>query len=138
MATLYIETFHHICYALLSSHAYIRNILQSHFIHLRIQLYFFRGIVQHINNVARKIDYALYGLSKVSKQLSFTNKKLLYSGLIHSHLGYGLPIWGFSTQGRQNVLLQSKKKQYVKSSIYLTDSIPYHISMKQAYCACPN
>ena len=31
---------------LLSSLAYIRNILQSHFIHSRVQLYFFRGIVQ--------------------------------------------------------------------------------------------
>ena len=38
---------------------------------------------KHINNVARKMDYALYGLSKVSKQLSFTNKKLLYLSLIH-------------------------------------------------------
>ena len=72
---------------------------------------------KHINNVARKMDYALHGLSKVSKQLSYSNKNLLYSGLIHSHLVYGLPIWGFSTQGRQNVLLTKQKKLYVKSSI---------------------
>ena len=65
-----------------------------------------------INNVARKMDYALYGLSKVSKQLSYSNKKLFYSGLIHSHLVYGLPIWGFSTQGRQNVFFNEVKESY--------------------------
>ena len=46
---------------------------------------------KHINNVARKMDYALYGLSKVSKQLSYLNKKLLSSGLIHSCLLYTSP-----------------------------------------------
>ena len=34
---------------------------------------------KHINNVAQKMDYALYGLSKVSKQLLFSNRKLLFS-----------------------------------------------------------
>ena len=36
--------------------------------------------------------------------------RLLYSGLMHSHLVYGLPIWGFSTQGRLHVLLTKQKK----------------------------
>ena len=56
MTTLYIlETFHHICYALLSSHAYIRNILQSHFIHSHVQLYFFRRIVHGASGLTYKI-----------------------------------------------------------------------------------
>ena len=75
---------------------------------------------KHINNVARKTNYELHGLSKVSNQLSFLNKKLLYSGLIHSHLLYGLPIWGFSTQGRQNAL-QTKQKKAIRK-IY---NLPY-------------
>jgi len=65
---------------------------------------------KHINYIARKVDWALYGLNRVNKQLSCSNKKLLYSGLIHSHLVYGLPIWGFATQGRLNVLLVKQKK----------------------------
>ena len=65
---------------------------------------------KHINYIARKLDWALYGLAKVSKQLSCSNKKLLYSGLMHSHLVYGLPIWVFSTQGRLHVLLTKQKK----------------------------
>ena len=65
---------------------------------------------KHINYIARKMDWALYGLSRVNKQLTFSNKKLLYSGLIHSHLVYGLPIWGFSTRGRLLTLLTKQKK----------------------------
>ena len=65
---------------------------------------------KHINYIARKMDWALYGLSKVNKQLSVSNKKLIYSGLIHSHLVYGLPIWGFSTQGRLGALITKQKK----------------------------
>ena len=56
------------------------------------------------------MDWTLYGLSRVNKQLTFSNKKLLYSGLIHSHLVYRLPIWGFSTRGRLLTLLTKQKK----------------------------
>ena len=65
---------------------------------------------KHIHYIARKMDWALYGLNKVNKQLTSSNKKLLYSGLIHSHLVFGLPIWGCATQGRLNVLLTKQKK----------------------------
>ena len=35
---------------------YIRNILQLHFIHLRVQLYFFRGIVHGASGLTYKIS----------------------------------------------------------------------------------
>ena len=38
---------------------------------------------EHINAIGKKMNHALYGLTKASKQLSSDNKKLLYSGLIH-------------------------------------------------------
>ena len=38
------------------------------------------------------------------------NKKLLYSELIHSHLVYGLPIWGFAAKGRLEPLKIKQKK----------------------------
>ena len=63
----------------------------------------------HINHVASKINSAIYALKKSSKELSVSNKKLLYSGIVHSHLVYGLPIWGFATQGRLNKLLIKQK-----------------------------
>ena len=65
---------------------------------------------EHINYICKKINYALYGLTKSSKELDSRNKKLLYSGLIHSHLTYGLPMWGFAKKGRLNILLMKQKK----------------------------
>ena len=66
--------------------------------------------VEHINYIAKKINYANYGLTRIAKTLNMENKKLLYSGLIHSHLVYGLPMWGFAKKGRLNVLLVKQKK----------------------------
>ena len=63
----------------------------------------------HIDHVAKKMNSAIYALKKSSKELSCKNKKLVYSGIIHSHLVYGLPIWGFATQGRLNKLLVKQK-----------------------------
>ena len=51
----------------------------------------------HINYIAKKISYANYSLNKARNRLTTDTKKLLYSGLIHSHLVYGAPIWGFAT-----------------------------------------
>ena len=64
----------------------------------------------HINKINNKIASAIYGLTKCSKELSSENKKLLYSGLIHSHITYGLPIWGLATQGRLDKILVKQKK----------------------------
>ena len=65
---------------------------------------------EHINYICKKINYALYGLTKSSKELDERNKKLLYSGLIHSHLTFGLPMWGCAKKGRLNILLLKQKK----------------------------
>ena len=40
------------------------------------------------------MNSANYALAKSSTELDVRNKKLLYGGIIHSHLIYGLPIWG--------------------------------------------
>ena len=64
----------------------------------------------HIDSIGKKISYATYGISKASKELSSDNKKLLYSGLIHSHLVFGLPLWGFATKGRLNALKIKQKR----------------------------
>ena len=64
----------------------------------------------HINYIAKKISYANYSLNKARNRLTINTKKLLYSGLIHSHLVYGAPIWGFATQNRLDKLLKQQKK----------------------------
>ena len=64
----------------------------------------------HIKKIANKVAGATYGLNKASKELSNDNKKLLYSGLIHSHLVHGLPIWRAATKGRLDTLLTKQKR----------------------------
>ena len=64
----------------------------------------------HINYIEKKISYANYSLNKARNRLTTNTKKLLYSGLIHSHLVYGAPIWGFATQNRLDKLLKQQKK----------------------------
>ena len=63
----------------------------------------------HINKVAKKINSAIYGLGKASKTLNVKNKKLIYTGLIHSHIVYGLPIWGLATKDRLSSILTKQK-----------------------------
>ena len=65
---------------------------------------------EHIKIVSRKLNHATYALRKVSNLISTENKKLLYSGLIHSHLTYGLPIWGNTSKANIKTLLVKQKK----------------------------
>ena len=81
----------------------------------------------HINKTNNKIASAIYGLTKCAKELSSENKKLLYSGLIHSHITYGLPIWGLATQGRLDKILVKQKKAIRKvfNLKYRDHTLPY-------------
>ena len=53
-----------------------------------------------IDYISRKMDYANYGLRNSSKELNYVNKKLLFNGLMHLHLVYGLPMWGFARKAK--------------------------------------
>ena len=73
----------------------------------------------NINALGKKINSAIYGLAKTSRTLEEKSKKLLYSGLIHLHLVYGLPIWGFTKKGRLHSL-KVKQKRAVRKIIQVT------------------
>jgi exonuclease III len=64
----------------------------------------------HINTVQKKINSALYGLSKTGRTLSSRNKRLLYMGLIQSHLVFGAPFWGMAKKTRLAPLITAQKK----------------------------
>ena len=68
----------------------------------------------HIGYILKKINSSNYALTKASKTLNTKNKKLVYSGLVHSHLVYGLPIWGHATPGRLKPLLTRQKQSIRK------------------------
>ena len=57
--------------------------------------------------------------------ISSENKKLLYSGLIHSHITYGLAIWGQGTQGRLNKIFVKEAIRKVFNLQYRDHTIPY-------------
>ena len=57
-----------------------------------------------------KKNSALCGLVKTGMNLDPKNKKLMNSGLVHSYLVYGLPIWGFAKSGKLNALKIKQKK----------------------------
>jgi hypothetical protein len=84
---------------------------------------------EHIQVIAKKITIATYGLHKAGKDLDCKRRKLLYSGLIHSHLTYGLPIWGHATQGRLNILLVKQKKaiRQIFRLPYMAHTLPYFV-----------
>jgi len=84
---------------------------------------------EHIAAVGKKISMAMYGLHKAGRDLDCKRRKLLYSGLIHSHLTYGLPIWGHATQGRLNTLLVKQKKaiRQIFRLPYNTHTLPYFV-----------
>ena len=63
----------------------------------------------HISYILKKVNSSNYALTRSSKSLNTKNKKLIYSGLVHSHLVYGLPIWGHATPGRLKPLLTRQK-----------------------------
>ena len=65
----------------------------------------------HIAYIAKKIGYANYSLNKARKRLTIKSKKLLCSGLIHSHLVYGAPVWGSAPKCRIDKLLKQQKRQ---------------------------
>ena len=64
---------------------------------------------EHIEKLCRKVNSAIYGLTKCRRTLNAKSKKLLYSGLIHSHLVYELPIWGFAKKNHRRALIIKQK-----------------------------
>ena len=64
----------------------------------------------HIDNVHLKTSRALYALNRMKHQFSSSVLKLIYSGLIHSHLTYGILLWGCAAKRDLNALHIVQKK----------------------------
>ena len=73
----------------------------------------------HIQKICRKIASANYIINKSKNFLPKSALKTLYSSLIHSHINYGLLIWGSSKSINQ--LFKAQKK-----SIRIINTKPYN------------
>jgi len=95
----------------------------------------------HINKVTKKISSANYIINKVKNILPKSSLRNLYSSLIHSHINYGLPIWGsarnlnsvFKLQKRSIRIINGKPYKYhteplFKSSQILKVKDQYHVN----------
>jgi hypothetical protein len=64
----------------------------------------------HIQSTVKKVNSAIYGIARTYKNLSKDNKKLLYMGLIQSHLVYGAAFWGMAKTSKLEPLRIAQKR----------------------------
>ena len=88
----------------------------------------------HINTVASKIGYALYHMYRLKHELPTSTLKLLYHGLIHPHLTYGLLTWGSCSitnkqQFERLEILQKKAVRMITGASFLDHSEPLFSKM---------
>ena len=81
----------------------------------------------HIDELAKKLSRAIGLLYKIRNFSSKTILRSLYFGIFHSHLTYGLPVWGYgaSEQLMEKIqILQKKALRVITSSAYHAHSRP--------------
>ncbi len=66
---------------------------------------------QQFQNIIQKVNKGLAALCSVRNILTYQAKKLIYYGLIHSHLNYCPLIWGTSINQSQTFQLQKLQKK---------------------------
>jgi exonuclease III len=64
----------------------------------------------HIEGVSKKVNSANFGLAKAGKSLDIKNKRLIYMGLVQSHLVFGSPFWGMAKKTRLRPLITAQKR----------------------------
>ena len=68
----------------------------------------------HIDELSKKLSRTIGILYKIRAYSSKTILRSLYFAIFHSHLTYGLPVWGYADQGLlDNIVLLQKKALHV-------------------------
>ncbi len=80
----------------------------------------------YIKHVSRKLSSGAYALNSVKKILSRSNLRQLYFSLIHSHMSYGLLLWGsaFENQLRKIITIQKRTLRNVANAPYNSHTSP--------------
>ena len=86
----------------------------------------------HISNIAYKISRTVGIISKIRHYLPETALLKIYYALIHSHLLYGLIIWGstFPTYFQKLITLQNKAVKFICAAKFCDNSSPYYKRLK--------
>jgi hypothetical protein len=74
----------------------------------------------HLTHINKEVSRALFSLKQVKHFLPKQCMKTLYYSLIHSHLSYGLLIWGNENQSalRQMTFLQKNAIRLINNAKY--------------------
>ena len=88
---------------------------------------------EHINYINRKVGYANFMLAKASKTVGVHNKKLLYRGLIHSHLVYGALYGAMHINAILTYYLSNRKRLSDIYTIFVIEIILMNTSSKATY-----
>jgi hypothetical protein len=64
----------------------------------------------HISYISKKVSKGAYAINASKKYLSTDNLKSIYHSLVHSHLSYGILLWGSAFKYRLHRLIITKKK----------------------------
>ena len=80
----------------------------------------------HINELSKKLSRAIGLLYKIRAYSPKPIMISLYFAIFHSHLTYGLPVWGFANQGLLDniTLLQKKALRIITSADYHAHTKP--------------
>ena len=86
----------------------------------------------HISNIAYKISRTVGIISKIRHYLPETALLKIYYAQIHSHLLYGLIIWGsiFPTYLKKLITLQNKAVKFICAAKFCDSSSPYYKRLK--------
>ena len=64
----------------------------------------------HIDHLSKNLASGSYAINAVKRLLPIHNLKQLYFSLIHSHLSYGLLLWGSAFEYRRNKVTKIQKR----------------------------
>jgi len=64
----------------------------------------------HVNNVLTRISSGLYALKRMAVLCNRTTLKHIYFAYIHSHISYGICVYGATTQGNLESILKLQKR----------------------------
>jgi len=65
---------------------------------------------QHVELIVKKVSSGLYALKQMSKICNQDTLKQIYYALIHSHINYGIGVYGATTIKNPNKILKLQKK----------------------------
>lgn len=83
----------------------------------------------HIDQICSKISSGLFALKRMSKFSNLHTLKQIYFALIHSHIAYGILVYGGTSKSNLNkILILQKKALRIILKLKWNDSVKMHFS----------